>query len=529
MKKIFIICCMAGLFSACSHFLKEYSQDLAKVESLSDLDEVLLGKGYMPVGRFEIQEGMGTPTPVSTFFQATHHMSDELAFNRQMRYSAPGNIQTQMYGWYTWQQSVGLSYEGNARTAENRDWKQAYSCINICNMVLVSADELSARNSKEELQKSRIRGEAHFLRALYYFTLGNLYGEPYCTKNLNAPAVPVKLTEYVEDKNYTVNTVEEVYAQVLADLGEAENHLKDNEVKNHPYRADITAVYLLKSRVYLYMQNWKKALEYANRALEKRNGLLDLNTYTAGGEVFTKASPEMVFCMGGYALAGYVYYHRAEGENYPTYLVSEDLSSAFTEGDNDWRTQYYIMKEQIGGMYTDYIYTDAWVLSKVKGWEAGYKESSDHFMFRTAEAYLNAAEAAAYSGDEATARTMLKTLRDNRLKESGEVTEAGEDLIKLIRRERQCELCFEGHRWFDLRRYTVCEKFPWSKEITHQYIKYVTDWSWMMQPAEMVTCKLEEYDKAYTLSLPKEVLDFQNTLETHQRPVRNKVVESLGN
>lgn len=187
------------------------------------------------------------------------------------------------------------------------------------------------------------------------------------------------------------------------------------------------------------------------------------------------------------------------------------------------------MKEQIGGMYTDYIYTDAWVMNKVKGWEAGYKESSDHFMFRTAEAYLNAAEAAAYSGDEATARTMLKTLRDNRLKTSGEVTEAGEDLIKLIRRERQCELCFEGHRWFDLRRYTVCEKFPWSKEITHQYIKYVTDWLWMMSPAEMVTCKLEEYDKAYTLSLPKEVLDFQNTLESHQRPVRNKVVESLGN
>ena len=45
MKRILIICCIAGLFSACSDFLKEYSQDLAKVESFSDLDEVLLGKG----------------------------------------------------------------------------------------------------------------------------------------------------------------------------------------------------------------------------------------------------------------------------------------------------------------------------------------------------------------------------------------------------------------------------------------------------------------------------------------------------
>ena len=52
MKKILILCCMAGLFGACSNYLKEYSQDLAKVETLTDLDEVLLGKGYMPVGRF---------------------------------------------------------------------------------------------------------------------------------------------------------------------------------------------------------------------------------------------------------------------------------------------------------------------------------------------------------------------------------------------------------------------------------------------------------------------------------------------
>ena len=97
-------------------------------------------------------------------------------------------------------------------------------------------------------------------------------------------------------------------------------------------------------------------------------------------------------------MAGCMYCSREEENKYPAYVVSEDLLSAFIEGDNDWRTQYYIMKESIGGISTNYVYTDAWVLSKVKGWEYGYKESSDHFMFRTAEAYLNAAEAAAYSG-----------------------------------------------------------------------------------------------------------------------------------
>lgn len=167
----------------------------------------------------------------------------------------------------------------------------------------------------------------------------------------------------------------------------------------------------------------------------------------------------------------------------------------------------------------------------MKGWETGYKEASDHFMFRTAEAYLNAAEAAACSGDETTARRMLKTLRDHRLKESREITEGGQELVELIRRERQCELCFEGHRWFDLRRYTVCEKFPYSKRITHQYIKYVyvSYLPPISNPTEMTTYVLEENDAAYTLSLPKEVLDFQNTLETNQRPPRSGNTVSVGN
>ena len=41
-----------------------------------------------------------------------------------------------------------------------------------------------------------------------------------------------------------------------------------------------------------------------------------------------------------------------------------------------------------------------------------------------------------------------------------------------IRLERRRELCFEGHRWFDLRRYAVCEKYPYSKQIRHAFNVY---------------------------------------------------------
>ena len=43
----------------------------------------------------------------------------------------------------------------------------------------------------------------------------------------------------------------------------------------------------------------------------------------------------------------------------------------------------------------------------------------------------------------------------------------GGKLISFIRDERRRELCFEAHRWFDLRRYAVSSKYPERKSIKH--------------------------------------------------------------
>ena len=320
-------------------------------------------------------------------------------------------------------------------------------------MVIDAIDEQHAANEEQKLEKSRIKGEAHFLRALYYFTLVNMYGKPYSPENLSAPSIPIKLSPVVEDKEYTTNTVGETYNQILKDLDEADTCLINTTIKNRPYRADITAVYLLKSRTYLYMQNWKKAYEYAQKALAKNDNLLDLNTLSSeSGDVLTKSSPETIFSMGGHLLASSIYQQRrfsyGKWVACPVYTISDDLVSAFREGENDLRMQYYIMKDIIGGGWNFTGYMNAWVFKKVAGWEnLGYKEVSDQFLFRTAEAYLNAAEAAAYMGEEGTARTLLKALRDKRLINSTMPTESGESLVTLIREERQCELCLEGHRW----------------------------------------------------------------------------------
>ncbi|MDE5612598.1 MAG: RagB/SusD family nutrient uptake outer membrane protein [Odoribacter sp.] len=510
------------LFASCSNFLQEYSQDLSRVETYTDLDEVLLGDGYLPMGRIY--------TPNSSFrienkyFQAVHYMSDELDVFSWDGYGDRLNIQEEMFGWHTWQKDVGQATEGNSRVDEDKDWNKAYHCINTCNMVLALIDEQKTENEREELEKMRIKGEATFLRGLYYFTLANLYGEPYSSTNLHKPAVPLKLSEVIEDKNYTTNTVKEVYDQVMEDLDLAEECLSVQEApKNHPYRADITALYLLKSRVYLYMQNWKSAYEYAKKALEKKDGLLDLNALANNnGDVLTKSSVETIFSMGGHLLSTSIYnlryYSYGALKNLPVYLISDDLVTAFEEGENDLRTRYYIVKEDsIGGGYEYTNYAPGWVFAKVKGWKnLGYKEVSDNFLFRTAEAYLNGAEAAALNGQEGEARALLQKLRDNRLVDSRPVSESGEELVSLIRKERQRELCLEGHRWFDLRRYMVREKFPYTKTIAHHYTKFNYD-----EPEYSLRYILEPNDPAYTLALPREVLEFRNTLGANHRPARS--------
>ena len=65
----------------------------------------------------------------------------------------------------------------------------------------------------------------------------------------------------------------------------------------------------------------------------------------------------------------------------------------------------------------------------------------------------------------------IQTLREQRVK-TGTLEDlqlSGEELVNYIRNERRLELTFEGQRWFDLRRYAVCPKWPFQKEIHHPY------------------------------------------------------------
>ena len=140
---------------------------------------------------------------------------------------------------------------------------------------------------------------------------------------------------------------------------------------------------------------------------------------------------------------------------------------------------------------------------------------SSLFWLRSAEAYLNLAEAQACMGNEAGARAALLPLLQNRYNAKAPEMDlaplAGTALVERIRLERRLELVLEGHRWFDLRRYRVCAVHPQRTSITHDYTYYVDRNS--SSPTETHRFVLTEDDASWTLPIPFEVLQFNTGME----------------
>ena len=187
--------------------------------------------------------------------------------------------------------------------------------------------------------------------------------------------------------------------------------------------------------------------------------------------------------------------------------VSDDIMNLYA--DNDHRQHAYFG-------YTEAY--DIFALLKFpcqKSTFGSYHKIGSTFLMRTPEAYLILAEANLCQGKDGEARSALKKLVDKRF-DGLSLTASGDELMEFIRDERAREFIIEGgHRWFDLRRYTVHNVYPWSKEIEHAYF-YTANYK--RDHADYY--RLEKNDPAYTLPIPRSVREFQPSIGNNSRPDR---------
>ena len=168
MKYIWMIASLSVLVS-CSDFLEERSQDTYYVTSYTDLDELLIGDCYLPVRAASKLSDTSDPG----YF--IHYLADEIEEQHGNIWSWDSDNKETIFGYYTWQQRVGETHNYNGYLRENATWTEIYRLLNVANNIIDCAKEVPQETDELKLEVRRVNGEAHFLRAAYYFWLVNLY------------------------------------------------------------------------------------------------------------------------------------------------------------------------------------------------------------------------------------------------------------------------------------------------------------------------------------------------------------------
>jgi hypothetical protein len=504
MKKLLYGIIVALFCFGCSNFLEEYSQSQTVAKKVSHFDELLLGDGYLPsVNKKYIS------TDHAGFLNVLDDDVTTVLGGIAVHYWS--GVMQKLFGYYAWQLEVGRNPEGNILNDDSQTWLDFYRRINVTNIILKEIDELKVDSPAEENDRVRVKGECHFIRASLYFTLVNLYGKAYSKISAATDlGVPLKLTEYIEhDKDKETQfqraSVAQIYEQIVKDLKASVDYLTQSPQPRPLHRASKEAAQLLLSRVYLYMQDWNNAAAIAAQLLENDTRLHQMNEGDSAKIFLSENCSEVLFSQGSMNL------HNSMTGASGDFAVSEELVELY-DRKNDFRRYFF------GTNPNSFAYKLQWKYDTT-----AIPHVSDIYTLRISEGYLNLAEAYAMQDNTEGANRYLKTLREKRIKGYVHTNYTGEELINEIRLERRKELCFEGHRWFDLRRYAVCEKYPHAQKIIHEFNVFDGNQNFWDHTD---IYELPENDPAYVMQIPKSVLEYDETqMPENPRNKRNPVGE----
>jgi len=381
-------------------------------------------------------------------------------------------------------------------TNGNSYWPVITKCNIFFNNIDASPVEASFKN--------RMIGEMQFFRALAYFNLVAFYGGvPLITK-------PFGLTD---DFKIVRNTYDECMSFVIKELDAAAALLPLTYPSANLGRVTRGAALAAKSRALLYMasplNNPTNSATKWQAAADAAKVVIDLNLYSLYPnykELFMRVnsynsevilsrpqnysvspenySIELALFPNGYSGNGQVGVYQNFVDEF------EMVSGKLPKDDLSYNPQDpYVNRDP--RFYATILYDGASFKGRaietfvpggrdsregpISGWNAtdtGYylrkfidesitNPSSTNqgnppwIYFRYAEILLNYAEAKYFLGDETTCRQYINLVRSRPGVSMPPVTETGAALLTRLQHERKIELCFEEHRWFDVRRWKI--------------------------------------------------------------------------
>ncbi|GGM89655.1 membrane protein [Dyadobacter beijingensis] len=303
-----------------------------------------------------------------------------------------------------------------------------YKMINQANFIIHLVPGVQDGFFTQE-ERNQVLGEAYFLRALGYLDLVKTYG--------GVQLVLTPATGPDTHKGTKRSTADETYAQIGADLDQAEQLLKETVNRT---RANRFSVYALKARYFTYIKNWAQAETYASKVIA-HSGFKLVKPYS----VFftTKTSEESVFELVYSTSDRNSFYTNwlspADGGRHDYIPAREFVSQLLDPAKGGTRKS--LLKQTAEGSW------DLIQYGKSDG-------SSSVFILRIAEQYLIRAEARASkaSPDLAGALADLNAVRARSDVPASALTPSAtvEQVNLAILEERRLELPFEGHRFVDV-------------------------------------------------------------------------------
>lgn len=326
-----------------------------------------------------------------------------------------------------------------------------YQGINRCNQAIYYIPQLT--NADESL-RTRLVGEAKFLRAFMYFTLVRCYGGVPIVDHVPNPSSAADKEMQLKRKSK-----EEVYAFIEQDLADAIAVLPEKSAysANEKARVSVGAARALLAKVSLYQEKWQQVIDNCDAI----TGYSLVSDYASQYRLSGEFDSESIFEISGIGstpakgIQGYSASQGARGAGgwgWGFNTPSESLVNAYEAGD--------LRKDATIIFAGTTLYDGRFVPTTVENPRYNYKAYSSAFTdgwetdanikyLRYAEVILMKAEALNRLGQTSVAIPLLNQIRNRAgLANTTAVTQA--DVQLAIWKERRLELAFEHDRFFDL-------------------------------------------------------------------------------
>lgn len=361
-------------------------------------------------------------------------------------------------------------------------YRAQYQGVSRANLAIEQLEAMDTDAEFTDSLRNNLLGEAHFLRAFYYFRLVRMYGA--------VPVVTKPIYSADEWKVARAESAQKVYDDVInPDLKFAASNLpKKSEYDAADMgRATQGAAQAMLLKAYLYQKNYSEAkswgqkfltdqaAEYTlcanyadNFTLAGENGpesvfeiqyMLDPTSDYGEGDGFTRGTFTTILTRARSGLSGTV---TGWGFNRPTHNLYDEYEAGDPRRD---ATILVPLPSEIKNPAEDLYLGDDLINIKRTLYDPATRsyEKLDHdsrspinlIVIRLADVYLMYAEALAGNGEEPAAWGYID---DVRARVGLGTANNGQSFEKALRHERRVELAMEGHRWFDLCRWGIAKE-----------------------------------------------------------------------